>query len=255
MTVLPQLERELIDAHGRRRRVPGRRSRRRGWPPPRLIGAAVPVAAALVAAAVVVVFAGLGGGRRSGPAAPAAPNQIVLGASTLSPRLPLSEAIDRSLPVLRRRLHAVFAHARVLRFANSVVIDGVPRAGRPEAIALAAPGQLRFFDWEADVLTPNGRTVAQLPAQATAALQISQGTADGPGATGPGSLSLYAAVRLASRQPAEPPGTSHTAHGARYYLFGAPGSTACTTAAADRGTAPPPRQHCLLAGPAASTGA
>ena len=62
--------------------------------------------------------------------------------------------------------------------------------------------QLRFYDWEANVLTRNGKSVAsQLPTRNPTALSISQGGKGGTGYPGAGSMSLYDAVKLAAKQP------------------------------------------------------
>src|ERR1700740_614812 len=101
---------------------------------------------------------------------------------------------------------------------------------------------LYFYDWEADALTPNGQTVAaQLLSQDQNAVAISQGN----GLPGDGSMNLYDAVTLASRQPP----TAYrimSRKGPQYYLFGPPGSVAGATAARDAGQTTIPGQHCLL---------
>jgi hypothetical protein len=116
--------------------------------------------------------------------------------------------------------------------------------------------RLEFYDWEANALTPNGHTVAsQLAGQDPSAVLISQGTGSiPPGASPAGSMSLYAAVKLASRQPVE--ASSNNARvGSEYYLFGNGGSTACAAAAHYYGVAAAaPGTHCLLAGPDANAG-
>jgi SecD/SecF fusion protein len=113
-----------------------------------------------------------------------------------------------------------------------------------------------FYDWEADALTITGKTVAsQLTARGSDALMISQGAATAaPGSPGGGSLPLYEAVKLASKQPVmEARGSQQLSrNGPEYYLFGAPGSAACTNIAKQDMTAAIPGQHCLLAGPSAS---
>ncbi len=110
--------------------------------------------------------------------------------------------------------------------------------------------QLYFYDWEANALTPNGKTVAsQLQTQDPTAVTISQGTrVAAPGAPSAGSMSLYQAVKLASKQP---PVSSTTARGSgtQYYMFGAPGSAACAARAKPTGSRQQAGQHCLLAGP------
>jgi preprotein translocase subunit SecD len=60
-----------------------------------------------------------------------------------------------------------------------------------------------MYDWEADALTPNGKTVAsQLEVQNPTALEISQGSGSAaPGASGAGALSRGQALALASKHP------------------------------------------------------
>ena len=104
--------------------------------------------------------------------------------------------------------------------------------------------QLLFYDWEANALLPNGKTVASaLLAQNQTALQISQGA----GEPNEGSMPLYNAVKLAAAQPASAGGSRL---GDQYYLFGKGGSPACAAAAKFYGvTQAAPNQHCLLGGP------
>ncbi|MGI8506341.1 MAG: protein translocase subunit SecF, partial [Solirubrobacteraceae bacterium] len=85
-----------------------------------------------------------------------------------------------------------------------------------------------------------------LQIQDPSAIQISQGVGSAaPGNPGAGSLPLYQAVKLASRQP--PSVSSDNARkGDEYYLFGAPGSAACATVASDQRTTPTPGAHCML---------
>ncbi len=115
---------------------------------------------------------------------------------------------------------------------------------------MSEPGQLYFYDWEANALTPNAKTVAsQLHAQNPTALEISQGSSTAaPGGAGAGGLQLYEAVKLAASQPRAVTGAT-ARPGPQYYLFGAPGSAACATQARLQGIVPTAGQHCLLAGP------
>ncbi len=62
-------------------------------------------------------------------------------------------------------------------------------------------------------------------------------------------MSLYDAVKLAAKQPLQV-SNDDARLGSEYYLFGAPNSTACATAAKDAGKATVPGVHCLLSGPA-----
>jgi hypothetical protein len=113
---------------------------------------------------------------------------------------------------------------------------------RAQVLALTRPGRLLFYDWEADALTSNGKTVAsQLNAQSPDALTISQGASGAaPGSPGGGGVSLYEAVKLASKQPVVEAGGSQqlSRTGPQYYVFGSPGGAACTTVAKQDMSAP-----------------
>jgi preprotein translocase subunit SecD len=109
---------------------------------------------------------------------------------------------------------------------------------------------MAFYDWEANALTPNGKTVeSQLQSQDPTATTISQGSgSSAPGESGSGSMGLYDAVRLASKQPYEASSdNSRTTN--EYYMFGSPGSAACAAAARDQGIMPVAGQYCYLNGP------
>jgi SecD/SecF fusion protein len=131
----------------------------------------------------------------------------------------------------------------------SVGLPDVSNINRAEN-EVGTTGQLYFYDWEANALTPpGGQTVAsELVNGNEAALEISQGSGAGPGLPGGGSTPLYQAVEFAAKQPtATYPRMSRV--GPQYYLFGAPGSAACTAAAKYYATTVVQGQHCLLAGP------
>ena len=234
-----RIERQLVDrVRPAPRRVP--------WPA-RSVSQLVPAAAAVVAIAVVAVFAGLAS--RGGSPSPATHPSPVLAFTAVGAGggAPPAASLKGAVAILRRRLHAELPGVRVSRTGDRVTLSGVTGANRARAIALTAPGVLRFYDWEADTLTPAGRSVAVgIVRQDPAALVISQGTRTGPGAAGAGSLSLYQAVRIAARSA---PWRGTAPVGATLYLFGRPGSPACATAARDRGETIVAGVHCLLAGP------
>ena len=157
---------------------------------------------------VAVVAVGFGVHSRSRPGSPApAPGggvSVVFGATALNPRSPQGPSLERSIDILRQRLGSVFPGVQVSRAGNGLVVL-VPksrRADRARIVALAVPARLEFYDWEANALTPNGKPVAsQLEAQDPNALSISQGSGSAaPGSPGAGSMSLYDAVKLASKQ-------------------------------------------------------
>jgi SecD/SecF fusion protein len=231
--------------HGRKRWIRVHRSAMAG------VGLGLSV---LVVVAVVAVGLGLRPRGRAGSPVPGGGVRIVFSATALDPRSPLGPSLERSVEILRQRLGSVFPGVQVSRADNRLVVV-VPKArsgDRARIVALAAPARLEFYDWEANALTPNGKTVAsQLRTQDPTALQMSQGSGGTPGSPGAGGMNLYDAITLASKQAPEP--SSHNARpGAAYYMFGAPGSEACKVAAEDQGTIPTVGEHCYLSGPNAN---
>lgn len=232
--------------HGRRRWIRVPRSTAAG------IGMGLSV---LVVVAVAAVGFGVHSRSRHGSPAPGGGVSVVFRATALNPRSPLGPSLARSIDILRQRLRSVFPGVRVSRAGNGLVVL-VPkssRADRARIVALAVPARLEFYDWEANALTPNGKPVAsQLEAQDPNALSISQGSGSAaPGIPGAGSMSLYDAVKLASKQAPEP-GSDNARPGPAYYIFGAPGSEACKIAAEDQGTVPTVGARCYLSGPNAN---
>jgi SecD/SecF fusion protein len=162
------------------------------------------------------------------------------------------DALQRAVDIMRSRVDQLgVAEPEIQTTGNSLITVGLPNVtdtARAEN-EVGTTAQLNFFDWEANALTPNGKTVAsQLQSQDPTALNISSGGGANPGDPGAGSMSLYQAVQLASKQP-----PSASANNSRvrpqYYAFGAPGSAACAAAAKAAGTTPTAGQHCLLSGP------
>ncbi|MBV9001253.1 MAG: hypothetical protein JO304_19510 [Solirubrobacterales bacterium] len=224
-----------------------------------LTRALVPAVGLLVVALVVVVFFGLRGSGSSGTNASGgtAVNrsvQLVYQAEpTAQAPVVTHAALERTVETIKVRLHELgIGGARESLFgANfiTVVLPNVTNTARAER-EVGTTAQLSFYDWESNAFTPSGKTVAsQLQSQDQNALTISQGGANAaPGAPGAGSMGLYEAVQLASKQK----GWSSTANSrieAQYWLFGAPGTAACAAAARAQGTVPVARQHCLLSGP------
>jgi SecD/SecF fusion protein len=241
------LRRVLDDAPARRRRRPGR---------PR-VGVLVPVASVLVVLVVAGVLLRTGGSATTGGSPPSGGLRITFRAEP-SPQVPrvTAGAISRTMTVMRRRLRTLgagpgFTVAR--SGASEIVVTGphVSAAGRARIERVVGQtAELYFYDWEANALTPNGKTVAsQLLTQDPTAMTISEGRSSGPGTPGAGGLPLYQAVTLAAKQPSRPLSETESREGPTYYLFGAPGSPACAAAAKAEGTLPVRGQHCLLNGP------
>ena len=228
-----------------------------GVPRSRRLPAALRYLASAAAVLVVILVAGvflLAHGSAPTPApATGHTTTVTFTASTIDARASLGAAIDRSIPVLRARLGSVFPGVRVSRAGNEIVVTARNANADARARILALVGttpRLAFYDWEANVITPNGKTVAsRLQTQDPTATEISQGgTSQAPGSPGAGSMSLYDAVQLASKQP-ESSSPTNSRLGPQYYMFGAPGSAACQVAANANGTVPAAGQRCLLSGP------
>ncbi|MDQ6607793.1 MAG: hypothetical protein M3Z06_14755 [Actinomycetota bacterium] len=184
---------QSVEARGGRRFVPGLR---RDY--------LAPAAAVLVVLVIGAAFLGLRGHESSGSsAASGAGARLVLTASGPDGRAPTTASLDRSIEILRRRLAAEVPGARVSHAGDEVLVLLPHSAGaaRARVLALSAPGQLALYDWEADALTPNGRTVArQLGTQNAAALRVSQGNGGAaPGSPGAGSLPPIPARSLAAK--------------------------------------------------------
>ena len=254
----------LLEAiHGELRRPPaGERHRwRRPSRRPRLRPAQLaPVAALLVVVAVVAVFLGVESRKPAGSAAKHGGFTLVFRAEpTAQVRVVNSEAVARAVSVMRRRIASVLPSA-----ASSIAVSGAgtkvfvqvgSRAGISRERLLSLVGttaRLAFYDWEANALTPSGKPVSSLLATQTqngSALEISQGGAAlAPGSAGAGSMPLYAAVAVASKQPYHA-SSDNTRAGPEYFAFGAAGSTACTRAAQTYHVTAISGRRCYLAGP------
>jgi SecD/SecF fusion protein len=164
-------------------------------------------------------------------------------------------ALSRAVDIMRSRVDQLgVSQPEIQTDGGSQISVGLPDVSdinRAEN-EVGATATLYFYDWEANALTPNGKTVAsQLVTQDPTALAISQGSSStsGPGEPGAGSSSLYQAVKLASGQPQAPLSKGLSRIGTQYWMFGTPGSAACTAAAKHFGVTPVAGEHCLLAGP------
>jgi len=128
------------------------------------------------------------------------------------------EALDRALDIIRARVDQLgVGEPEIQRSGNDQISVGLPDVQniRRAQDQVGTPAQLYFYDWEANVLTPDGRTVAPLlPAQNPDAQRLSQ-AAGSPAQGQP----LYDAVLLASRQRPVANDRSGSRLGPAYYLF------------------------------------
>jgi SecD/SecF fusion protein len=162
-------------------------------------------------------------------------------------------SLSRAVDIMRQRVDQLgVSEPEIQTTGGSQITVGLPDVTNTQRAIneVGTTARLEFYDWEANALTPNSKTVAsQLQTQDATALEMSQGsTAVAPGNPGAGSLPLYQAVQLASKQPPSV-GAGNARDGKEYYLFGAPGSAACATAAKDQHTTAVAGVHCLLSGP------
>jgi preprotein translocase subunit SecD len=225
---------------------------RRGWPSIRA-GRLVPAISLLVALAVAVLFLGLHRSSGVRSAGGRAGVQLVFLAEPTPQSAVTRAALERAVMVMRNRADTLGVSGASIRILAGHRIDVQLPNVKNTALAereLGTTVRLEFYDWEANALTAPGTTVAsQLSTQGTTALEISQGSPDlAPGAASPdtGALPLYQAVELASKEPQDIT-RSNAREGSEYYVFGAPGSTACATAARDESRTPAPGEHCVLA--------
>jgi SecD/SecF fusion protein len=175
-----------------------------------------------------------------------------------TPQSPVNQtSLSRAVDIMRSRVDQLGVSEPEIQTtgSNLITVDlpDVHDVQRAEN-EVGQTAELYFYDWEANVLTPNGKPAAgQLLTSDPNAVQLSTGgTAGQPGVQGAGGTSLYQAVKLASQQPVVPTTTTTTTtlsrKGPQYYLFGAPGSAACATVAKDNHTTPIQGDHCFLAG-------
>jgi len=155
-----------------------------------------------------------------------------------TPQSPVTAAaLTRAVSVMENRVNQLGVAEPSIQTSGSnqiiVQLPNVKNASQAEAL-VGTTARLEFYDWEANVLTPSGQPAAAgLLAGNTDSLTLSQGVS-GNGVGGPsssaGALPFYNAVQLASKQPWRPKNPSMQRIGDEYFLFGAPGSTACKDA-------------------------
>jgi SecD/SecF fusion protein len=168
-----------------------------------------------------------------------------------------SDALARAVDVMRQRVDTLgVSSPQISTEGRDLISVGLPNVQNTNrALKLVGTtARLEFYDWEANALTPGGKTVASLlQTQDPGALTISRGGTNGPGSPGGGSMALYDAVKLAAKQPplsvqqCKAQGCARL--GPEYFALAAPRSPACTLAASYYHTTPIVGQYCYLAGP------
>ncbi len=223
-----RVERQIVERAERERPRSPRRSILPGY-----LAMMAAVVVVIVVAGVFLLARGSGGGNQ----APAGHGgvSLVLSASPAHPPAPI---LDRTVRIVRERLHAVFPDVTVTRAGEQIVVDvqDAPAGARSRILALVAPGRLGFYDWEGDVVSPDGKIVAsRLRAGDPGALKISQGNGSAaPGDPRAGGMSVHQALllipkagrgRFALVQAADPDPRHPTRPGApnaRFYVLRGP---------------------------------
>src|SRR5947209_16345749 len=113
-------------------------------------------------------------------------------------------ALNRAVDIMRSRVDQLgVSEPEIQTTGNNLITVGLPDVHdvRRAEREVGQTAQLYFYDWEANALTPNGKTVeSQLITQDPTAVTMSQGAGQGPGVPGAGGLPLYEAVKLAAKQ-------------------------------------------------------
>ena len=174
------------------------------------------------------------------------------------------DALNRAVDIMRARVDQLGVSEPQIQTSGGNQISVALPDVKDTARAIQEVGttaRLEFYDWEANTLLPDGKTVARaliglppgyqnnqnlLSADQKLALQMSQGG----GSPRAGSMPLYQAVKLAAKQPVRASRTN-ARQGPQYYWFGTPGSAACQAVERQQGIAgtAPSDYHCLLSGP------
>jgi SecD/SecF fusion protein len=129
-----------------------------------------------------------------------------------APRVEMAAALTRSAEIMRKRLAASGLKGATVSTVRGdrivVTVPGLTRAaGLAAARQIGQAAQLRFYDWETNVMGPGCKA-------APTDTQVTGGVGSGNAATG---LPLFDAVQLAAECPARN-GKTATTTGARYLL-------------------------------------
>ena len=178
--------------------------------------------------------------------------------ATPTPGSPVdADSLQRAVDVMNDRVNQLGVSQPVITTVGKDLIDvqlpDVKNVAEAERI-VGTTAQLFFYDWEANVLTPTGKPAAGgISTSDPSSLALSQGTSTGGvGSSSPaaGAMGLYAAVQLGAKQPLKTTDTTSMSQvGNEWFLFGAPGSSACKSFAAAEHQTVVKGVHCLISGP------
>jgi SecD/SecF fusion protein len=149
---IPRLREELVAAAARERA-----GERRRLPRPRPKRLALVAATAALVLALVVAVAAIDLPRDEQPAFPNPSTQALDFQVTPVPGGDTAAAAQESAAILRARLAAAGVAGATVVVAGDRVSVEAPPAAHETVAALAVPGELAIYDWEASVLGPDGR--------------------------------------------------------------------------------------------------
>ena len=158
----------------------------------------VGILAALAVGGVAVVLAVVLGGGSTGKSQPPAPRRTCNpNAGTLTGRIVRLTYegrgdVARDIPVMCERLRGLGIAHQIRRAGTDRVVVSLPEVGGlAEAIdQVGTVAQLAFYDWEINVIGPDGKTDPSNPA-----------VTGGPSAGSVGAIPLYDAILRAAKQP------------------------------------------------------
>ncbi len=178
--------------------------------------------------------------------------------ATPTPGSPINaDSLQRAVDVMNERVNQLGVSQPVITTVGKDLIDvqlpDVKNVAEAERI-VGTTAQLFFYDWEANVLTPTGKPAAGgISTSDPSSVALSQGgTSASPGSSSltAGAMGLYAAVQLGAKQPLRTSDTASMSQvGNEWFLFGAPGSSACKSFAAAEHQKVVKGVHCLISGP------
>jgi preprotein translocase subunit SecD len=225
----------------------------RHWRPRASAGPLLAVGSVIAVAAIVVLFLHVGSSARRGSALSpgAGTSRIVLRLepSVAGPHV-TAAAVREEVRLLRAQVGSLGVVGITVRRVGTVEIAvTIPFSERVGFITryLTTTPTLAFTDWEANVIAPNGHTVASqnLHRDAAAELLSQGGAAQNPGSPDAGAVTLERAVALAARQPHRPDAPTLSRLGSEWFAFTRTGPGGCRAASST----------CYQSGPTPSRGA
>lgn len=132
-------------------------------------------------------------------------------------------SINRAIEIMRNRVDALgVSEPEIQRSGADQITVGLPSVTNEQRAQqqVGTPAQLAFYDWERNVIAPDGKPAApQIENRDPGALKVMVAAGDPAGG-----MRLFDAVRMASNQPTRA-GSDLSRVGPQYWLFNSSGST------------------------------